>query len=290
MDAEGAAASEHAVDRDAAAVDLGDVLDDRETEAGPAEVAAAGLVVHRDHPAVGRLQGDLAAVALQAAGDRARHAVDHVDRLARRRRMRIERRPRTLDRLGQEVVERRQDVARRGVVAAARTLRTPSRGSGEQSRGVTTVAISGAVVVEGVDVALVGLMAFDAADALASVRAALPVVDDPRRACRGTRRSACELAGIDDVRPRPARLRLACAPLPSTARRSARQRNKPPRTPMMNCLVSRVMFAPATSIAARQCSTTASHTVRPMISKHADNADPDAGLLAPRVLANGRRR
>jgi D-alanyl-D-alanine dipeptidase len=43
VDAEGAAASDHAFDRDAAVVDLGDVLDFRETEAGPAQAAPPSL-------------------------------------------------------------------------------------------------------------------------------------------------------------------------------------------------------------------------------------------------------
>ena len=44
VDAEGAAPAEAAVDGDAAAVGLGDVLDDGEAEAGAAELAAARLV------------------------------------------------------------------------------------------------------------------------------------------------------------------------------------------------------------------------------------------------------
>src|SRR5665647_2905485 len=98
MDAEGATASEYAVDRDAAAVDLGDVLDDREAEASPAEVAAASLVdavealeeprqvLARDPlPLVGDAHDDLVAALLERDDDGAalgavlHRVVDEVD-------------------------------------------------------------------------------------------------------------------------------------------------------------------------------------------------------------------
>ena len=99
-------------------------------------------VVDGERAAVGGAERDLGAVALHAARLHAGETVDlRVGDLAGRRRVRVERHPRALDDLGQVVVERGEDVAGQGVVAALELRHPPARGSARSRAGVTTVAM-----------------------------------------------------------------------------------------------------------------------------------------------------
>ena len=84
------------------------------------------------------------------------------------------------DGLGQEVIERGQDLAGLGVVAVLEFLRFGGVAACAVARG-DDGGDQLAVVLEAVDIAVLGLVAVDAADAFLGVGAALPVVDDGRR-------------------------------------------------------------------------------------------------------------
>src|SRR5262249_3338317 len=95
--------------------------------------------------------------------------------------MRIERRARTFDGFREEVVERREDITALGVMAVLefvvlRLMATRAIKRRDDGRDMV------AVMVEAVDVAFLSLVALNAANPFAGVRAAFPVIDNPRRA------------------------------------------------------------------------------------------------------------
>ncbi len=147
-------------------------------EIGRAPLRVRLQVVHREPAAIGGLQRHLRAVALLAPGEGAREAVHHLHHLTRRRRVRVERHPRPLDRLRQEVVQRGEDVPTRRVVALRKlrglvvmTARTVARR--DHRRDLLPVMQIAVRLLER------GLVALHAAHALLGVRAAIPVRDDP---------------------------------------------------------------------------------------------------------------
>ncbi len=134
-------------------------------------------VAHRDEAAVGRLEGHERAVTLLAARVGRRKAVHHLYGLAGRRRMRIERHPRPLDRLRQEIVERSQDVAGLRVVAGRELRRLGRMAARAVARRHDRRDLL-PVVREDVGVLRLGLVTIDTGDALLGVRGTGPVLDD----------------------------------------------------------------------------------------------------------------
>ena len=118
-------------------------------------------------------------MALHAAEEGAGQAVDLAGGPSRRRRVRVEWHGRALDRLGQEVVERSEDVAALRVVAVRELVRLLDVADGAVARRDDRRDVE-AVVVVAVGVVGLRLVALHAADSLLGVGAAAPVLDDAR--------------------------------------------------------------------------------------------------------------
>lgn len=140
-------------------------------------------VAHGHEAAVAALERHERAVTLLAAGIGWRQSVHGLHGPARRRRVRIERGARALDRLGQKVVERCQDVAGFRMMAGRELRRFGGMAPGAVARGDDSGDLL-AVVAEDVGVFRLRLVAVDARHALLGVGRAGPVLDDAGRHLR----------------------------------------------------------------------------------------------------------